>query len=135
MPWQTFTYSLSKRNHMWTQHSKNPKANIPLHCIYTPYIESAVSAGYCDNFQVTPRGLYSFARSRYYRPEQIIVADQCRFESALEGQGETVVYRIATTDGLKGTMVAVPGSNLIDNFILEVDDIQNKVGKLRRNTC
>jgi hypothetical protein len=96
----------------------------------TAIVNKMVKAGYVESFSVTRRGLYSTARSRYYRPEQVRVVNFYRFEGESDPGDNTIMYVIETADGAKGTLVDAYGAysdGSVNAFITEVEDIQKKM--------
>jgi hypothetical protein len=108
---------------------------MPLLNTLSTCISKVVAQGYTECFKVTTRGLYSTSKSRYYRPEQVVVATvhHC------EGMGEAgCIYLLETSDGMKGTLVddyATYADGSVVRFMKEVDEIKKKMGGLSKNLC
>lgn len=96
----------------------------------TQLVNKMVKDGYADSFKVTTRGLYSCAKSRYYRPEQVRIINFYRFEGQSDPGDNTIMYVVETSDGVRGTLIDAYGTysdGSVNKFIAEVEDIQKKV--------
>lgn len=104
----------------------------------TEVVNKVVKMGYVDNFKVTPRGLYSLAKSRYYRPEQVKIINFYRFEGQSDPSDNSILYVIETADGLKGTLTDAYGAYAdasVNTFIKEVEEIEKKVNDHQKGHC
>ena len=116
---------------MWTQQHQ-PKEQVPYMNTATHLINKMVKDGYTDSFKVTTRGLYSCAKSRYYRPEQIKVSNFYRFEGQSDPADNSIMYVIETSDGVRGILVDAYGAYAdagVNSFMTEVADIHKKMVK------
>ena len=98
----------------------------------TSLVNKMIKEGFSDQFKVTTRGLYSYGKSRYYRPEQVIVVNFYRFEGQTDPADNSIMYVIETTDGARGTLVDAYGTYAdvaVNTFMTEVEDIHKKVVK------
>jgi hypothetical protein len=98
----------------------------------TSCVNKVVLDGYTDSFKVTKQGLYSTAKDRAYKPENVKVINFYRFEGESDPADNSILYVIETSDGLKGTLVDAYGPYADENvnkFMKEVEDINKKVIK------
>ena len=115
---------------MWTLQNNMPKERLPYMNTITSLVNKVVKDGFSDSFQVTDRGLYSFGKSRYYRPEQVSVVNLYRSEEASAPYNNSVMYVIETADGIRGTLIdntGAYGDSKVTGFMQEVEDIHKKV--------
>jgi len=131
---------------MWTDKNFQPdntsrqgaKGNIPFMNTMVEVMNKSVRMGYVDNFKVTKRGLYSLAKSRYYRPEQVKVVNFYRFEGQSDPADNSILYLIETTDGQKGTLTDSYGAYAdasVNAFIQEVENIETKINDSQKGHC
>jgi len=88
--------------------------------------------GYNENFQVTDKGLSSFGKNTFYKPEDIRIVNFFRFEGASDPADNSILYAIETNDGRKGTLTDAygPYADLeTEKFIKKVEDIGKKTTK------
>ena len=117
---------------MWAQQNQSPKEQVPFMNTMTSLVNKVVKDGFSDTFKVTGRGLYSCAKSRYYRPEQVSVINFYRFEGQSDPADNSIMYVIETTDGAQGTLVDAYGPYAdvaVNDFMDEVENIHKKVVK------
>ncbi len=121
---------------MWTYGGYNrmadgaPKMNAVSVCI-----NRAVTDGYKECFKATARGLYAVSNSRYYRPEQVRIAEIHVFDKNVNVSDNTTVYLLETSDGTKGTVVDTYGQRhdeYLQQFIVQVEDISGKISRFDR---
>lgn len=123
---------------MWAQQNNTASESIPYMNTLTTCVNKVVKDGYVDSFKVTPRGLYSCAKSRYFRPEQVSVIDFYRFEGQSDPSDNAIMYVIQTADGSKGTLIDAYGAYAdasVNLFMKEVEDIRKKVVKQDKHEC
>ena len=128
----------NKTSFMWAQPNNHPKEQVPFMNSLTTCVNKVVKDGFADIFKVTDRGLFSCAKERYYRPEQISVKDFYRFEGQSDPADNAIMYVIETADGIRGTLIDAYGPYAdagVNRFIKEVEDIQKKVTKSDRPVC
>jgi len=117
---------------MWAQEYNKPNDKITFMNTLTSCVNKVVKDGYTDSFKVTRQGLYSTAKDKYYRPEEIHVINFYRFEGESDPGDMVIMYVIETNDGVKGTLVDAFGTYSdvsVSAFMKEVEDIQKKTVK------
>jgi hypothetical protein len=95
----------------------------------TACVNKVVKEGYTDSFKVTRNGLYSAAKNRYFRPDDVKVINFYRFEGQSDPADNAIMYVIETGDGLKGTLIDAYGAyadDSVNTFMKEVEDIHKK---------
>jgi hypothetical protein len=98
----------------------------------TSCVNKVVLDGYTDSFKVTKQGLYSTAKDRVFKPEEVKVINFYRFEGESDPADNSIMYVIETSDGLKGTLVDAYGPYAdegVNKFMKEVEDINKKTTK------
>lgn len=83
--------------------------------------------GFKEDFQVTPKGLTSFDKSKSYNPDQVRIVNFYRFEGESDPGDNTILYVVETDDGEKGTLVDGYGAYAdvnVAKFIVQVEEIQ-----------
>jgi len=88
--------------------------------------------GYTENFQVTEDGLFSSGNDKYYKPEEVSIANFFRFEGDSDPADNSILYAIETNDGTKGTLTDAYGPYAdpeTDKFIKKVENIVKKKTK------
>jgi len=123
---------------MWALQNNKATDTIPYMNSLTTCVNKVVKDGFKDSFKVMPRGLYSCANSRYFRPEQVSIVDFYRFEGQSDPSDNAIMYVIETADGSKGTLIDAYGAYAdasINVFMNEVEDIHKKVIKQDKHEC
>lgn len=83
--------------------------------------------GYVEDFQVTEKGLTTFAHGKSFDPHQVRILSFYRFEGESDPGDNSILYVIETDDGTKGTLVDGYGAYAgeeVSKFIVEVEKIQ-----------
>ncbi len=117
---------------MQAQEYNKPNDKVTFMNTLTSCVNKVVKDGYTDSFKVTKQGLFSSAKNKYYRPEEVSVINFYRFEGESDPGDMAIMYVIETHDGLKGTLIDAFGTysdNSVNVFMKEVEDIQKKVVK------
>lgn len=114
---------------MWAQEYNKPNDKLTYMNTLTSCVNKVVKDGYTDSFKVNRQGLYSCAKDRYFRPEEVKVINFYRFEGQSDPADNTIMYVIETSDGLKGTLIDAYGpyaDEAVNTFMKEVEDMQKK---------
>lgn len=96
------------------------------------YIKKYQSEGYTSNFRFDNEKLIELKTKNSYKPEQIIIKREHRFEGMSNPSDMSILYVIETTDGYKGLVTANYSSDSntgLDEFfknIPEENDLSNK---------
>lgn len=119
---------------MLSQSGRESKMNgsAPLMNTLSSCVNKVVKDGYVDNFKVTPSGLFSYAKEKYYRPDQVTVINFYRFEGQSDPADNAILYVIETEDGCKGTIIDAYGpysDAKLTAFMKEVEAIGKKEKK------
>lgn len=115
---------------MWAQEYNKANDKMTFMNTLTSCVNKVVKDGYTDSFQVTRQGLYSAAKSRYYKPEEVKVINFYRFEGESDPGDMVIMYVIETNDGLKGTLIDAFGTYSdvsVSAFMKQVEDVHKKV--------
>ncbi len=92
-------------------------------------VNKLVLDGYTESFQVTDEGLFSPAKNKHYKPEEVRIINFFRFEGASDPSDNSILYAIETADGTKGTLTDAYGpygDAAVGKFIDQVEDIVKK---------
>src|SRR6476659_4200615 len=92
-------------------------------------VNKLVLDGYTESFQVTEEGLFSAAKGKRYKPEEVHIVNFFRFEGASDPGDSSILYAIETSDGTKGTLADAYGAYDdadVGKFIKQVEDISKK---------
>jgi hypothetical protein len=95
-------------------------------------VNKAMKDGYTDTMKVTKQGLFDTNRNKTYTPREVRVIDFFRFEGESDPADNTIMYKIETSDGAKGTLIDAYGAyadEAVNRFMAEVEDIKKKVIK------
>ena len=95
-------------------------------------VNKAVKDGYKDCMKVTRNGLVDTTNDKTYTPTQVKVIDFFRFEGESDPADNSILYKIETADGSKGTLIDAYGPYADENvnkFMAEVEHINKKVTK------
>lgn len=90
----------------------------------TSVVNKAIKDGYTDSMKVTRSGLLDMTKDKTYQPNQIKVVDFYRFEGESDPADNTIMYKIETADGAKGTLIDAYGpyaDESVNKFMAEVD--------------
>lgn len=75
------------------------------------YIEKYQARGYTSNFRCDNKSLIELKTKKAYKPEQVIIKREHRFEGMSNPSDMSILYVIETEDGMKGLVTANYGSN------------------------
>jgi len=117
---------------MLAQDYNKPNDKVTFMNTLTSCVNKVVKEGYTDSFKITREGLYSCAKDKYYRPEEVRVINFYRFEGESDPGDMVIMYVIEAGDEVKGTLVDAFGTysdGSVANFMKEVEDINKKVVK------
>jgi len=92
----------------------------------------AIQDGYTENFKVVSEGLTSGKEDKFYKAQEVSIANFHRFEGYSNPEDNAVVYFIETNDGVKGLLIDAYGAYADakqSNFIREVEDMQKHIKK------
>lgn len=98
----------------------------------TAVVNKAMKDGYTDTMKVTKQGLFDTTRNKTYSPREVRVIDFFRFEGESDPADNTIMYKIETADGAKGTLIDAYGpyaDEAVNRFMADVEDIRKKVTK------
>ncbi|HXS37730.1 MAG TPA: hypothetical protein VN721_13585 [Flavipsychrobacter sp.] len=112
--------------------NQEDKETIPFMNTMTACVNKVVKDGYTDSFKVTREGLFSMAKDKHYKPEQVKVINFYRFEGQSDPADNSIMYVIETDDGSKGTLIDAYGpysDGSVNKFMQQVEDISKKVEK------
>ncbi len=87
-------------------------------------LNHAQQEGYTENYKVTPDALTTADGAISYQPHEVKVVNFYRFEGASDPDENSILYLIETSDGKKGTLSDVYGSQadpFITAFMKEVE--------------
>ncbi|MES2702473.1 MAG: hypothetical protein V4649_07535 [Bacteroidota bacterium] len=105
---------------------------LPYMSTLSSVVNKAVKDGYKDCMQVTRNGLLDTTNEKTYTPTQVRVIDFFRFEGESDPADNSILYKIETADGSKGTLIDAYGPYADENvnkFMAEVEHINKKVNK------
>ena len=95
-------------------------------------INKLVLDGYTANLQVTDDGLFSIEKDKYYKPNDVRIANFFRFEGASDPADNAILYAIELSDGTRGTLTDAYGPYAdvkVEKFMKQVEDINKKMKK------
>lgn len=95
----------------------------------TQCIESLHKVGFVQHFMVHEEGLTVAGSGRFYKPEEVRIANFYRFEGESDPADSSILYAMETVDGIKGTISDSYGPYAdidVTEFILQVEDIEKK---------
>src|SRR4051812_28042390 len=98
----------------------------------TAVVNKAVKDGYTDFMKVTKQGLFDTNKNKTYTPQEVRVIDFFRFEGESDPADNSILYKIETDDGAKGTLIDAYGpyaDETVNRFMAEVEEINKKVVK------
>lgn len=96
----------------------------------TSVVNKALKEGYTDSMKVTRSGLLDTTKNKTYQPNQIKVVDFYRFEGESDPADNTIMYKIETADGSKGTLIDAYGpyaDEHVNKFMAEVDFMNKRI--------
>jgi hypothetical protein len=114
---------------MWANESSNQQEQTFMNTL-TACVNKVVKDGFTDSFKVTPRGLFSPAKDKFFAPEEVHVLNFYRFEGESDPADNAIMYVIETDDGLRGTLIDAygPYSDVnVNAFMKQVEDLNKKV--------
>lgn len=106
---------------------KGDKPEVPWMKSLSSCVNRMKEEGYKEDFQVTPKGLTTFDKTKNYSPLQVQIVSFYRFEGESDPGDNIILYVIETDDGGKGTLVDGYGAYAdanVSKFIVEVEKIQ-----------
>lgn len=66
--------------------------------------------GYTAQFECNEKGIRSVSSDQYYKPENLKITRQFRFEGMSNPADSSLLYALRSSDGTKGTLVMSYGS-------------------------
>ncbi|WP_055442478.1 hypothetical protein [Lacinutrix himadriensis] len=93
------------------------------------YINEFKEKGYTSNFRMVDSLLLEINSKEKFKPEQIFIDQEMRFEGMSNPSDASILYAIKTDSGLKGTVLAsyAPTGNLdLAEFFKEIPKSNNK---------
>lgn len=119
---------------MWAQSNQenldqNEKDPVPFMNTMTSIVNKVVKEGYTDSFKVTKQGLYSSAKDRTYKPDDVQIINFYRFEGESDPADNSIIYVIETQDGVKGTLIDAYGpyaDRAVNDFMDSVPELNKK---------
>jgi hypothetical protein len=98
----------------------------------TAVVNKAIKDGFIDTLKVTKKGLFDTNKNKTYSPQEVKVIDFFRFEGESDPADNSILYKIETTDGARGTLIDAYGpyaDETVNRFMAEVEEINKKVIK------
>jgi hypothetical protein len=95
-------------------------------------VNKAVRDGYTDTMKVTKQGLFDTTRNKTYGPRDVRIVDFFRFEGESDPADNTIMYKIETVDGAKGTLIDAYGpyaDETVNRFVAEVEEVGARITK------
>ena len=92
-------------------------------------ITKAYKEGFTNDLQVNEEGLHTMTEDKFYKPEEVKIVNFYRFEGESDPADNAIMYKIETTDGVKGVLIDAYGVNSdpsVANFITAVEEINKK---------
>jgi hypothetical protein len=99
-------------------------------------VNKAVKEGFTDSMKVTKHGLEDMTKNKTYLPQEVRVIDFFRFEGESDPADNSIMYKIETTDGAKGTLIDAYGPYSDENtnrFMAEVDHMCKRIANKDTN--
>lgn len=93
----------------------------------TRSIEKLRKQGVDTEFQITEDGLKDWKDGKIYSPEDIRIAEHCRFEGMSDPDDMAIMYVVETSDGKKGIIVDAFGVYSDTNTFDFMKKIREKV--------
>ena len=90
----------------------------------TDLMNKLYANGYKENFVAKEFGLEAPNAKKMYKPADVKIANFYRFEGESDPADNTIMYKIETADGAKGTLIDAYGpyaDEVVNKFMAEVD--------------
>ena len=114
------------------QKPSQPKGDSAKQLTPIEYITLAKNDGYSEDFIVRDNTLHTMNKESGYPPVDVKIIDVHRFEGTSDPGDNSIVYRIETCDGTKGTLSDAYGMYADENvskFIQNVEALSDLVQK------
>jgi len=94
------------------------------------YIRKFESLGYTASFKAEENRIQNLENKKWYRPEEVNLVEEFRFEGMSNPDDMSILYAIETTDGAKGTILSPYGATADGSIVWFLKKIpKENVGK------
>jgi len=79
--------------------------------------------GYVNRYIMTDKGMKCSETGVYYKPEEMLIVAEYRFEEESDAGDSSIVYAVKTEDGHMGTVINAYGTyadQRVDKFMMKV---------------
>lgn len=114
------------------QKPSQPKGDSTRQLTPIEYITLAKNDGYTEDFIVRDNSLHTMNKEQGYPPVDVKIIDHHRFEGTSDPGDNSIIYRIETCDGTKGTLSDAYGMYADENvgkFLKNVEALSDMEAK------